>query len=283
MLSFPAIFGCCLSGVEQSIQDGDEVAVVELGPSIVFARSESEDGEELINPIDVRLETDEPEAVSPVLPMSRRAELPGNVEGHAVDEESEEGEDEGAWTPGSACSMATTSSRVSRRGIKLEKGSMSLNIRFDSTSSGIQILDIKGGGALEKHNSDASEDERIHTNDFLRAINGATSPLVMLDRIKSDPVLEIDILRPEPYQVRITRVNQTWGLNLTYQNISAHIEIVEVIDGAVKEHNRTAPDELQVRPGDFIESVNGITTVEKMMQCMKSSETVLDLKMLRLS
>lgn len=167
--------------------------------------------------------------------------------------------------------------------ITVDRGPFGLNISVDNTGVGIQILEIKNGGAMERHNSSVrSRRQRILPCDVVTVVNGSTDMQDMLDRIKADLVLQLELLRPEPIWIKVKRGGKPWGLNLTYQNISSHIEIVEVVDGAIRDYNETAPEELQVRAKDFIESVNGMLGVEKMLTCLKAGCAEVEMKVLRM-
>mmetsp|Transcript_14631 Transcript_14631/g.37224 ORF Transcript_14631/g.37224 Transcript_14631/m.37224 type:complete len:297 (-) Transcript_14631:151-1041(-) len=165
--------------------------------------------------------------------------------------------------------------------VTVDKGSLGLNISVDSTGIGVLILEIKPAGSMDNYNKAAPERKKVRACDVIIGVNGATEMQDMLDRMKSDSVLNFQMIRPEPMWVKVRRANKPWGLNLTYQNISSHVEIVDVVEGAIDDYNQTAQEDMQVRAKDFIESANGMIGVEKIVKCLKTSASEIDLKILR--
>jgi len=202
----------------------------------------------------------------------------------AIGEDEEEDRMDADRTPASRLTTSTMASVPSCSSVKVDRGFLGMNMLLDHTGKGIHIIDIKDGGAMAKHNSEADDDDdRVQPNDFVTSINGSSDMREMLDIIQAERVLDMELVRPVPVRVRVRRFRKPWGMKLTYQNISVLIEIVEVNEGAMQEHNSTADLEEQVLPGDFIESINGVTGVERMMRCLKSCATELDIKLLRLA
>jgi len=165
--------------------------------------------------------------------------------------------------------------------VVIEKNQLGMNMSVDPTGVGIQILEIKSGGALEVYNESVTGRKRVLARDFIIGVNNATDVQAMMNRIKADPILRIRLLRPLAFSARLRRNGKPWGLNLTYQNISSHVEIQEVTPGAVADYNLTVPAQLRIKGKDFIESINGMRAVDKIVSLLQSPFTDLDVKFLR--
>mmetsp|Transcript_113694 Transcript_113694/g.361223 ORF Transcript_113694/g.361223 Transcript_113694/m.361223 type:complete len:146 (+) Transcript_113694:390-827(+) len=128
-----------------------------------------------------------------------------------------------------------------------------------------------GGGCFEAHNAKAAPDNRLEKHDFIVSINGKTSQEIMLAEVKwCKDTVTMKIFRPMPFVVKIAKRGKPFGTGLVFHKDSCSMEIKEIRDGALKDHNaRAAPDQ-QVQVGDFILKVNAFETPEQMVEALKT-------------
>merc|ERR1712217_232584 len=93
----------------------------------------------------------------------------------------------------------------------------------------------------------------------------------------------LKVVRPVPTTIKVIKGSQPLGIVLGYrEDISTHIEIKKIVPGAAETHNSTASPALQVKVGDFIESVNGSHTLRETLEQIKTASGEVELKLLKM-
>mmetsp|Transcript_100510 Transcript_100510/g.260089 ORF Transcript_100510/g.260089 Transcript_100510/m.260089 type:complete len:256 (-) Transcript_100510:233-1000(-) len=146
--------------------------------------------------------------------------------------------------------------------ISLDKGDTMLGMALDLKAKGIHVLRI-GQGAVERYNAsvqDAEERKRIQPNDFIVAVNGARSNTDMVKVMKSEAILNMKVLRAVPATVTLSKAGRKLGCNLTYQEgQSIAVDITDISEGAISAYNQGVTEPMQIKNGDCIASVNGVS------------------------
>eukprot|EP00405_Crypthecodinium_cohnii_P043579 CAMPEP_0206572534 /NCGR_PEP_ID=MMETSP0325_2-20121206/28311_1 /ASSEMBLY_ACC=CAM_ASM_000347 /TAXON_ID=2866 /ORGANISM="Crypthecodinium cohnii, Strain Seligo" /LENGTH=237 /DNA_ID=CAMNT_0054076773 /DNA_START=40 /DNA_END=749 /DNA_ORIENTATION=+ len=129
---------------------------------------------------------------------------------------------------------------------------------------------------LEEYNNTAPEAEQIREGDYIIGVNGMFEKSdKMSEVLRSSDTFDLTLCRPEHFEAKVTKNGSSLGLDLKYGPGGSSLLLEGIRDGALK---TCAP---QVKVGDRIVGVNGVTgTPYVLMQAIQDSP-VLNLKFAR--
>jgi len=165
------------------------------------------------------------------------------------------------------------------------------NIEFSKTKPFGIALDLCDGafirvgridklGPVAEYNESASPREQIGSGDFIMAINAAAgNGKSMIKALQQGGMVNMQVRRPERFTLEgISKGDGAWGLDLTYHSRSSSIVVKQVFrSGAIAAWNETAPDEYNVKPGDYILEVNGLAGNPQDLHALIRNSEVVDL------
>lgn len=160
-----------------------------------------------------------------------------------------------------ATSAAAAAAKVSKFEATINRGTARLGLTLDVLSAGIHVMEVLQGAVERYNHSCVDEKTKIVTNTFITCVNGATTIEDMIQNLKMDQRITLQVARPRVLTVCVTKGHKPWGLNLAFQDgKSSCVEVKAVLDGAIKDFNAQATDEaMQVLELDVIECVNGVS------------------------
>lgn len=142
----------------------------------------------------------------------------------------------------------------------------SLGLALDATQSGFHVLDVLPFGALSAYNRTAEAKKAVRVDDFIVSSNGVRDARQMATTFAQSDALKLRLVRPAYVTVQIPAGQKGLGMRLgNTEDISRFLGIQDIRTGGVNDYNSTAPEELQVRVGDFIAEVNGTTKLSDML------------------
>jgi len=154
-------------------------------------------------------------------------------------------------------------------------------LAIDSWPAFLQVIGLVAGSA-RSYNCCAPARERILPNDLIVAVNGATGSREMLEKLESQTPLDLTVVRPVNFSVKIGKGASAFGLKLAiHKSVSTCVWIEEIEEGAVQAYNAAMPMDERICPRDLIESVNGIRGSATRMVEELCSSSVIDLVLLR--
>jgi len=176
---------------------------------------------------------------------------------------------------GTSAALAHEWSKASSFQCALRHDADGIGLTCDVWPAFLQVTTVSGGSA-GSYNSSVAENERISRNDAILAVNGCTEPEAMMRMLESEVQITLQVVRPSRLMVKVSRDACTFGLQLAIHTAtSTCIWIDRIEEGAVQSYNFRVAANLQIRPQDLIESVNGVAgMVSKMVEEMRSSSKV---------
>jgi len=155
----------------------------------------------------------------------------------------------------------------------------------DSWGDCIQVVRVRGGKVTE-YNDGVHAALQLTPGDVILQVDGKDVRPESLRELKEVAAAEFMVRRPAHSKVKVTKADtQKWGLKMTYQKgRSFCLRVNAVNDGAVKDYNYlSAHANSQIKPADFILSVNGCQDdPQKMLEMLRGSSDV-DLTIMRLA
>mmetsp|Transcript_73340 Transcript_73340/g.238676 ORF Transcript_73340/g.238676 Transcript_73340/m.238676 type:complete len:246 (+) Transcript_73340:49-786(+) len=159
--------------------------------------------------------------------------------------------------------------------VAVERDGEHLGMVLD-TSASTKVLFVSRivGGSLTTYNDAVEDDRRIKMYDFILEINGRTTHKEMLEDVKNcKGYAKLKILRPVPFSLLISRsTDKELGAGICYHPQVPSLGVKEIREGLLKDYNDTVPEDKQVKAGDCIIAVNGVSTdTMKMVEAMKAT------------
>jgi len=155
----------------------------------------------------------------------------------------------------------------------------------DSWGDCLQIVRVRGGKVTE-YNDGVDAALKLTPGDMIVQIDGKDVHSESLRGLKDVTQAEFKVRRLVHRKVKVTKADsQNWGLKMTYQKgRSFCLRVNSLNDGAVKEYNYLASNaDSQIKPADFILSVNGCREdPQKMLEVFRGCSDI-DLTIMRLA
>lgn len=153
-----------------------------------------------------------------------------------------------------------------------------LGLSLDYWETSVQIVGLVPG-AVEIYNENAPPGRNVLQHDFIVGVNGKTELQKMKALLATEQEVTLQIKRPTRRTVKVSMEggSSTWGLKLLYQRSSSScISVEEVMPaGVFQKYNQPVYYSAQVRRGDFIESVNGMTgSAAQMYEELKRAKSI---------
>jgi len=153
----------------------------------------------------------------------------------------------------------------------------------DSWGDCIQIVRVNGGKVGE-YNDSVNTALKLTRGDIILQVDGKNVHPESLRQLKHAPKADFKVKRLVPSKVKVTKAeSQLWGMKMSYQKgRSLCLRVTAVNDGAMKEYNQAVDAGSQIKPSDFIVSVNGCQgDPKKMLEVFRNSSDI-DLTIMRL-
>jgi len=158
-----------------------------------------------------------------------------------------------------------------------------IHITKDASGLGIDVLIYEQGvllvsaikqGPILMWNQKHHEKMRslvVAAGDRIVAVNDVTGGCEeLIEALKVNQTLDIHIRRCLEYDIVVTRAGRL-GIDITQKKDS--LGILRVADGPVRDWNKSAPMDLEVRAGDSIIEVNSVRgTSEQLLEAIKVSD-----------
>jgi len=157
-----------------------------------------------------------------------------------------------------------------------------LGLAVDFEDPGLpRVVAVHPGTTVEEYNKRAKADEHVQVGDFMIEVNGVSgSTPQMLRRVSEDSHLRCLFRRPLMFQVTITRIDDSFGLDITYHHSGTSLIIQKVEGGSLAVWNIKNPD-TEVMAGDYIVKINGTEgKADDLLRTLQESKCV-DLLILR--
>jgi len=150
-------------------------------------------------------------------------------------------------------SYAVMPTKVSIRFEKLPDEKLGIEIETLDRET-VLILEIKAG-AFRRWNKD-NQDRLVSIGDKITEVNGvAGDPVKMLQELKSNSMLNLEIKRCKVVQVQLKLEGRDLGMSLVASSNCATIMVKTILPGAISEWNAKNTSS-QVQEGDRIYMVN---------------------------
>jgi len=143
----------------------------------------------------------------------------------------------------------------------------------------VEVAAVSPGGAIAKHNHDASTQTRIRQYDLINCCNGCSDPGQIVKVLQNTKCNRLDVhfIRPQRLNMTVVRnPGEIWGIVVESCANGNALLVKEVEDGQTAwAHNHTSLRQQKVATADVIISVNGIfDDPQKMKAAMKAANTV---------
>lgn len=146
-----------------------------------------------------------------------------------------------------------------------------------------QVAKVYDQSVVQGYNMTVPSDRKILLDDLVLSVNGHRGSNTMLESLKSDLILEVEVARPLLGKVTIKRDGLPLGLELTTLVDSGCLIVADIGNGAVAEHNKLAPVDQQLAPNSSIIGVNGQRgTSAELLQFIQASEDEVEVQLLRM-
>lgn len=141
----------------------------------------------------------------------------------------------------------------------------------------LRVCKVEEVGPVPTYNTQAHEAEHIRVGDFIVEVAGASGDARQLMlALHTDGPVKLSVRRPVYFTVKVDKQGGSLGLDLSYQARSTSAVIKQVFPtGAVAKWNASAAADVQIKPDDFIISVNGTSgTSRQLVQAINESQIV---------
>jgi hypothetical protein len=127
----------------------------------------------------------------------------------------------------------------------------------------LQVAEVRAKGSVWKHNATAPLEERVLAGDFIVSVDGlGGSATQMLQHIQNQSRVMLEVCRPAPFKVVLSRTSSLSEVGMTVQcadevGKTISLVVVDIQGGLLSDWNRSQPG-ASVRVLDRIVKVNGI-------------------------
>lgn len=173
--------------------------------------------------------------------------------------------------------------RLVRIGITKQKDQQ-LGLLLMATVDGkVSVAEVNHLGAVADYNRGAKVHEQLQVGDLILEANGMTSEKAILKELASPNDVELLVeCKADIFKVLVNKPEgMLLGIDLYYKESREPLVIVNILDGAVLEYNKSVSEDKKVKIDDHIMSVNGVKDAEGRMQELQKATGNMELMIRR--